>query len=108
ATGEVIARLEQVDSAGLAAMVERARAAQPAWEALGFEGRGRLLRELQQWVLRNDTRIADTIVAENGKAFEDALLAEVGYAAQALGFWAKRAPKYLADEKVHSNSPFVF
>lgn len=108
ATGEVIARVPQVDSQRLHEMVERARAAQPAWEALGFEGRGRLLRALQQWILRNDTRIADTIVAENGKAFEDALLAEVGYAAQALAFWAKRAPKYLADEKVRSNSPFVF
>ena len=32
---------------------------------------------------------------------------EIGYAAGAFGFWAKHAPRYLADEKVRSSSPFV-
>ena len=81
-------------------MVERARAAQPGWEALGFDGRARILRRAQKWVIDNTDRIARTIVGENGKAYEDALLAEVSYAASAFGFWAKKAPKYLADEKV--------
>ncbi len=88
-------------------MVERARAAQPAWEALGFDGRGRILRRMQKWTLDNADRIIDTIVKENGKTYEDAQLAEVSYAASAFGFWAKNAPKYLADEKVKSASPFV-
>ena len=39
---------------------------------------------------------------------EDALLAELFYMADSLGFWAKRAEKYLADEKVRTHSPFVF
>ena len=56
----------------------------------------------------NSDRIVRTIVNENGKTFEDAQLAEVAYAAAAFGFWAKNAPKYLADEKVRSSSPFVF
>ena len=29
----------------------------------------------------------------------------MGYAAGAFGYWAKNAPKYLADEKVRSTSP---
>ena len=41
------------------------------------------------------------------RRWEDAQLAEVGYAADAFGFWAKNAPKYLADERVRSPSPFV-
>ena len=34
----------------------------------------------------------ETIVSETGKTHEDALLAEIGYVADAFGFWAKNAP----------------
>ena len=88
-------------------MAERGRAAQPAWEALGFDGRARILRRAQKWTTDNAERIAKTIVAESGKTYEDALLAEVAYAANAFGFWAKHAPEYLGDERVRSANPFV-
>jgi acyl-CoA reductase-like NAD-dependent aldehyde dehydrogenase len=88
-------------------MAERGRAAQPAWEALGFEGRGRILRRAQKWVVDNAERVAETIVAESGKTYEDALLAEVAYASNAFGFWAKHAAEYLGDERVRSANPFV-
>jgi acyl-CoA reductase-like NAD-dependent aldehyde dehydrogenase len=107
ATGETIATIPAIGPDGVAALAEKARLAQPAWEALGFEGRGRILRRAQKWVTDNAERIIHTIVAENGKTYEDAQLAEVSYAAAAFGFWAKNAPKYLADEKVRSSSPFV-
>jgi acyl-CoA reductase-like NAD-dependent aldehyde dehydrogenase len=107
ATGEVIATVPVVPIEGVSELVSKARAAQPGWEALGFEGRARILKRAQKWTLDNSDRIARTIVAENGKAYEDALLAEVAYVAGAFGFWAKNAPKYLADEKVRSSSPFV-
>jgi acyl-CoA reductase-like NAD-dependent aldehyde dehydrogenase len=107
ATGEVIANVPAITPDDVAGLAERARAAQPGWEALGFEGRARVLRRAQKWVTDNADRIIETIVAENGKTYEDALLAEVSYAASAFGFWAKNAPGYLADEKVRSSSPFV-
>jgi acyl-CoA reductase-like NAD-dependent aldehyde dehydrogenase len=107
ATGEVIASVPVLSVDDVEGVVARARAAQPGWEALGFEGRGRILRRAQKWVIDNADRVARTIVSENGKAYEDALLAEVSYAAGAFGFWAKNAPKFLADEKVRSSSPFV-
>src|SRR3954471_19731392 len=107
ATGEVIGHVPGVSPDGLRQMAERARAAQPAWEALGFEGRGRILRRAQKWTVDNAERIAQTIVAESGKTYEDALLAEVSYAANAFGFWAKHAPDYLGDEKVRTSNPFV-
>ena len=80
-------------------MVARARAAQPGWEAMGFEGRARVLRRAQKWVLDNSDRVIRTIVSETGKTWDDAQTAEIGYAAAAFGFWAKNAEKYLADEK---------
>ena len=55
----------------------------------------------------NAERIIETIVSETGKTYEDAQLAEISYAANAFGFWAKNAPEYLADEKVKSSNPFV-
>jgi acyl-CoA reductase-like NAD-dependent aldehyde dehydrogenase len=107
ATGKVVRTLPATTPAELASLVARARAAQPAWEALGYEGRGRILRRAQKWVTDNADRIVQTIVSETGKTWEDAQLAEVAYAANAFGFWAKRAPEYLADEKVRSSNPFV-
>ena len=107
ATGEVIGSVQAVSVEELHAMAERGRAAQPAWEALGFDGRARILRRAQKWTIDNAERIAKTIVAESGKTYEDALLAEVAYAANAFGFWAKHAPEYLGDERVRSANPFV-
>ena len=107
ATGEVIGNVQPVTPEQLRSMAERGRAAQPAWEALGFDGRGRILRRAQKWVTDNAERIAKTIVGESGKTYEDALLAEVAYAANAFGFWAKHAPDYLGDERVRSANPFV-
>jgi acyl-CoA reductase-like NAD-dependent aldehyde dehydrogenase len=107
ATGEIVRTIPATQPDAVAGMVARAREAQPGWEALGFDGRARILRRAQKWVVDNAERIVDTIVSETGKTREDALLAEVGYAAHAFGFWAKKAPDYLADEKVHSSNPFV-
>ena len=68
------------------------REAQPAWEALGFEERGKVLLRMQKWIVDNADRIIRAIVSETGKTYEDALLAEVMYCANAFGFWAKRRP----------------
>ncbi|MGI8727112.1 MAG: aldehyde dehydrogenase family protein, partial [Solirubrobacterales bacterium] len=107
ATGELITTVDALDPDGVTELVARAREAQPAWQALGFDGRARLLKRMQKWAMDNADRIARTIVAENGKVYEDALVAEVGYTGLAFGFWAKHAAKYLGDEKIRSSSPFV-
>jgi acyl-CoA reductase-like NAD-dependent aldehyde dehydrogenase len=102
ATGEEIARVPDLDAAAVAELARKARAAQPGWEALGFEGRGRILRRAQKWLVDNRDRVLETIVGETGKTYEDALFAEFNYAAFAFQFWAENAPKYMADEKVRS------
>ena len=107
ATGRVIGTVPDLGAEQVAELARRGRAAQPAWEALGFDGRGRVLRRAQRWLMTNADRVIDTIVSETGKAWEDAQAAELAYGAQAFGFWAKEAPKYLADERVKSASIFV-
>jgi acyl-CoA reductase-like NAD-dependent aldehyde dehydrogenase len=106
-SGALLAEVPELGAAEVAALVDRARAAQPAWQALGFDGRGRVLRRARRWVVDNADRIARTIVGETGKAYEDAQLAEVLYAASAFGFWAGHAPRYLAERRVRSSAPAV-
>lgn len=108
ATGATIREVPVTPPEDVAAIVDRARAAQPAWEALGYEGRGRILKRAQQWLIQHAEEVTDTIVAETGKAREDAMLVEVAYGINALGFWPRKAPKWLADERVRSTNPFVF
>jgi acyl-CoA reductase-like NAD-dependent aldehyde dehydrogenase len=107
ATGEVIAHVPDLGPEQVAELARAARAAQPAWESLGFEGRGRVLRRAQKWVVDNSERLIETIVSETGKAYEDALIAEVMYAANAFGFWAKHAPSFLGDERIRSAAPLL-
>jgi acyl-CoA reductase-like NAD-dependent aldehyde dehydrogenase len=108
ATGAEITTVPVLGSDEIDALVARARAAQPGWAAIGFEERGRILRRAQRWMLDNADRVIGVVVAESGKTHEDAQLADLGYAVSALGFWAKEAPKYLADERVPSwNNPMA-
>src|SRR4051794_2675677 len=107
ATGAIIGSVPNLGAEEVAEIVRRARAAQPLWEAMGFAGRARILRRCQKWVTDHADRIIATIVSETGKTAEDAQVAEIAYAANAFGFWAKHAEEYLADERIRSSNPFV-
>ena len=54
----VIATVPSLSAADVAALAARARAAQPGWEALGFDGRGQVLRRMQKWAVDDTDRIA--------------------------------------------------
>src|ERR1700739_3790660 len=88
-------------------LARRGRAAQPGWEALGFAGRSRIFKRMQRWIVDNADRIITTICNETGKAYEDAQIAELSYGAAAFGFWADKAPRYLAAERIRASSIFV-
>jgi acyl-CoA reductase-like NAD-dependent aldehyde dehydrogenase len=107
ATGEIITTVPSLGPEEVKQMVARARAAQPGWQELGFDGRAKVFMRAQKWVLDNADRIIDVVCSETGKTYEDAQLAEISYGANAFGFWAKKAPEYLADERVHSGNLFV-
>ena len=51
---------------------QRGRAAQPGWEAYGFDGRARILLRAQKWLMDNAEQVIATIISETGKTFEDA------------------------------------
>src|SRR3712207_9430705 len=93
ATGQEIGRVPELSPPDVAELARKARAAQPGWQALGFEGRARVLLRAQKWIVDNRERVIETIVSETGKTYEDALIAEFNYAAASFGLWAKNAPK---------------
>jgi acyl-CoA reductase-like NAD-dependent aldehyde dehydrogenase len=107
ATGQIVAHVPDVGAEEVAQMAATARAAQPAWDELGFDGRAKIMYRMRRWLVDNRERVARTVVEETGKTPEDARLADVLVVLDALGFWARRAEKYLADERVRSFSPFV-
>lgn len=107
ATGEVIGHIPDMTPQEVSELARRGRAAQPGWAALGYEGRRPILKRMQRWIIDNADRVIETICAETGKAYEDAQIAELNYGAAAFGFWADKAPHYLADERIHSSSVFV-
>jgi acyl-CoA reductase-like NAD-dependent aldehyde dehydrogenase len=107
ATGAFVARVPVTTPDEVAAAVRAARAAQPGWLAMGFEGRAAILLRIRRRLLEDAERVIHTIVSETGKTYEDALVAEISYSAFAFGFWAKHAPRYLADQPVHPSNPFL-
>jgi acyl-CoA reductase-like NAD-dependent aldehyde dehydrogenase len=102
ATGAPIGSVPVLGAAQLAELAARARRAQPGWETLGFEGRARIMRRAQKWMLDHADRVIETVVGEAGKTREDAQLTDLAYTVSALGFWASHAEGYLAEEKVSS------
>ncbi|HVL31594.1 MAG TPA: aldehyde dehydrogenase family protein, partial [Solirubrobacteraceae bacterium] len=104
ATGEVIAHVPDLSAERVGELAARGRAAQPAWQALGLEGRVKAMRRMQRWIMANADRIVATIVSETGKTYEDAYLAEINYAGGAIDYWAKNARRFLADESIHATT----
>jgi acyl-CoA reductase-like NAD-dependent aldehyde dehydrogenase len=107
ATGETIAHLPDMDAGQVKSLVDRARAAQPGWAALSFDERARYMFHFRKWLVDNRDRVARTVQDETGKTREDAFLADVFTTADACGFWAKKAPEYLGDERVRSTNAFA-
>ena len=105
ATGELLQEVPAADAAAANAAVERARAAQPAWGALPFGERGRILRRLAR-ALRDDATFLDTLMSESGKPRYEAEGMELFYTLELTRFYTGRAGRRaLADEL---RGPMVF
>jgi acyl-CoA reductase-like NAD-dependent aldehyde dehydrogenase len=100
ATGELITTVPALGPEQVAEIAQRARAAQPGWLALGFDGRARVMRRAQKWMVDHADQVIECVVRESGKTREDAQLTDLTYTVSALGFWAASAEGYLADERI--------
>src|SRR5207245_10254309 len=98
AAGARLAAYPVADREAGAAAVARAREAQARWGALGFAERGRILRRVRDRFVDEKDRICDVVSGETGKPRHDVITNELLFLCDAIGFWSKRAGKYLADE----------
>ncbi|MDH6581926.1 acyl-CoA reductase-like NAD-dependent aldehyde dehydrogenase [Streptomyces sp. SAI-133] len=106
ATGAVVGHVADASAQEVAQAVARARQAQPGWAELSARSRAEFFTRGRHWLLTHQQEVIDSIVAENGKTQEDAIV-EIVYCVSAFAHWAKRARHYLADTKIRSLSPFV-
>jgi acyl-CoA reductase-like NAD-dependent aldehyde dehydrogenase len=106
ADGSVIQTVAIDSSESVAQAAARARAAQPAWEAIGFDGRRRWLDAFRDWIFDNQARLDDLMQQETGKVRADAAL-EAFYCIDAINFWCEQGPKFLEDEVVTPHVPLL-
>jgi acyl-CoA reductase-like NAD-dependent aldehyde dehydrogenase len=79
--------------------VARARKAQASWAELSVKARAAYAwRLLDQFVKRQD-EIIDAVLQETGKARAEAIGMEVFACCDAISYYAKRAPRFLAPER---------
>src|SRR5262245_13117484 len=71
-TGEVRAKVAFASKAEVAAAVENAKAAQPAWAATNPQRRARVLMKFIELVARDNDKLADCLAREHGKTLADA------------------------------------
>jgi succinate-semialdehyde dehydrogenase/glutarate-semialdehyde dehydrogenase len=104
ATGETLCEFGCATDAEVGAAVDRARAAQPAWNKLGVAKRAKILREFQRRLHEKKSDVARLITSEAGKPCVEALLTEVLVVLDAARFCIQSAYSLLREAPIpHGN-----
>ena len=98
ANDAVVGSVPDLSADEVAELAARLRAAQPAWEALGPEGRKKHLLAWLDWIVDNKERILGLVHREAGKSWGDAQI-ELLVAVEVINYYAKNGAKFLADER---------
>lgn len=103
ATGKVLATYESLDEKKLAAKLKKAQKAAIGWAQLSLKERGHVLKRIAAELRKQKKKLAELATAEMGKPIAQSL-AEVEKCAYTLEYYAKEAPKMLADEIVKTDA----
>jgi acyl-CoA reductase-like NAD-dependent aldehyde dehydrogenase len=98
ADGATVGSVPAMDADEVAALAARLREAQPAWEALGPEGRKKHLLAWLDWIVDNKDHVLGLVHREAGKSWGDAQI-ELLVAVEVINYYAKHGAEFLADEK---------
>lgn len=105
-TGRVVGTVPIQSADEVAATVRELRLYQPEWEAIGPDGRKEWLLRLQDWLIDNTEHLADVLQSETSKPRADALI-DPSFGTDLIGYYARRAAKFLADEHPSPHSPLA-
>ncbi|MFD4461115.1 aldehyde dehydrogenase family protein [Nocardia sp. NPDC058480] len=106
ATGELAGTVPVTTPDDVAAAVRELRLYQPEWEAIGPAGRKMWLLKMQDWLIDNTEHLAAVLQSETAKPRVDAII-DPAFAVDILGYYARRAGKFLADEHPSPHSPLA-
>jgi acyl-CoA reductase-like NAD-dependent aldehyde dehydrogenase len=101
ADGRLVGTVPDMGPAGVAAAAKQLREAQPAWEAIGPDGRGKHMLRFLDWILDNERHLVGIMQEETGKSWGDAGL-EVAMAVDLINYYTKYAEEFLADRDIRS------
>lgn len=90
ATGKSFVTVERADLAQLETAVAAAKAAQPAWAALGYDERGALINKLADAMEANKDELAKILTSEQGKPLKQAMGEVIGGVYQLRYYAAQR------------------
>ena len=96
--GELIGEFPIMEKAEIDSALMRANLAKDSWQALGFDGRKKVLLAWNKIIVNRVSEISELIQRESGKPLSDAKL-EASLAMAHLAWAARNAEKYLGTEK---------
>jgi succinate-semialdehyde dehydrogenase/glutarate-semialdehyde dehydrogenase len=99
-TGEEIGRVPLMDAAQVAATVNRARIAQPAWASLSYPERARFILHAREIVLAEIEEIAQLISRETGKPTTEAIAMEIVPTLDLMHYFAVNTKRLLKRRRV--------
>ncbi|MCS7072434.1 MAG: aldehyde dehydrogenase family protein, partial [Anaerolinea sp.] len=105
-TGELIGAIPVLDREAVAQAVARARAAQPAWEALSPRQRARVVRDWNDELWARQDEIIPILRRETGKTAGDAFL-EIAAQDNLNTYYIKTAPRLLRPQRRPTLFPFI-
>src|SRR3984885_11663887 len=89
ATGQVVGSVPVATSVEVEAVAARLRAAQPAWQRMGVEGRARWLGKWRDWMLDHTDELLTLLQLETGKSWGDTSIEIAGV--QIINYWIDMA-----------------
>jgi acyl-CoA reductase-like NAD-dependent aldehyde dehydrogenase len=99
ATGLPVGTVTVQSAEAVVAVVDELRSHQTSWESAGPAARVSWLRKLRDWLLDNESHLVDVLCSETGKPRAEATF-EIMVTCDAINYYADRAAKFLADEKL--------
>src|ERR1700748_3932084 len=80
------------------AVAARLRAAHPAWQRIGVEGRSRWLGKWRDWLIDHTDELLTLLQLETGKSWGDAGVEIAGV--QIINYWIENSAEFLAQQTV--------